>query len=165
VGRIRNARWCVAAATVGGCLIALAGCGGGEDDTTSTSADATTVAIPTVTQPAQPGPDGGSTSTNENAPGSNPADGARAGNGPPETRPAQRLSAFRDCLSRQGVSLQNLRGGGGLQAQRRNPEEFRAQAEKAFTCIPELPPQLRESAEALKRRFEERQRNSGNSNG
>jgi hypothetical protein len=33
---------------------------------------------------------------------------------------------------------------------------YKAEAEKAFTCIPKLPPQLRERAELLKRRFEQR---------
>ncbi len=42
-----------------------------------------------------------------------------------------------------------------MRARQHNPEEFRAQVEKAFACIPELPPQLRAAAERFKRRFEQ----------
>jgi hypothetical protein len=46
--------------------------------------------------------------------------------------------------------------GAGVQAQRQNPGQIRSQIEKAFVCIPELPPRLRATAERFKRRFEQR---------
>jgi hypothetical protein len=146
----------LAAAALGAGVFAYAGCGGG-DDNGSTSANATSAEIPTITQPAQPAPNGGSTPTTPKPPGPNSANGAGSGNAPPGARPILRqLGAFQDCLSRQGVSIQTLRGAGASQVQERNPEQFRAQVEKAFACISELPPRLRAQAEQLKRRFEQR---------
>ena len=141
--------------------VACTGCGGGGDDNGSTPANATTAEVTTVTQSPEPvPPDRDSTSSVPSVPKSpepNPGNGAGQGQAPPAAQSVlQRLSAFRDCLSRQGVSLQDLRGPRALRAQRQNPERFRAQAEKAFTCIPKLPPQLKEQAEQLKRRFEQR---------
>jgi len=165
VRRIRNPGvFVTAAVAIGAGVLVYAGCGGGGDDDASTSANATTGAIPTVTQPAQTAPNGGSTSTAPKAPESNRDNGAATGKGSPGGG-LQQLSAFRECLSRQGVSLQILTGAGAARAQRRDPEKFRDQVEKAFTCIPALPPQLRQRAEQLKRSFEARQGDSGNSNG
>jgi hypothetical protein len=155
VGRIHNAGVLAAVAAIAA-GVAYTGCGGGGGDDGSTSARATTDEIPTVTHPAESAPDGGSTSAAPNAPKSNPGNGAGQEGGSPQSQPVpQQLSSFRDCLSRQGVSLQELMGPAALQERRSDPEHFRAQVEKAFTCIPELPPQLQERAEQLKRRFEQ----------
>jgi hypothetical protein len=150
VGRFRQALvQVVAAAAVAACAAAIVGCGGGGDDSgSSTSASR----IPTVTAPgsgqASP-PANDSTSTTETTPGNPP--GPR--NLPQGAAAQQALTPFRDCLSQHGVSPQSLYGLQG--GQQRNPEELRAQIEKAFVCIPELPPQLRATAERFKRRFEQ----------
>jgi hypothetical protein len=80
----------------------------------------------------------------------------------------QALAPFRECLQQHGVSIPFLNGSGGQEQQRQfqeDPQQYRAQVQKAFACIPELPPRLREIAEQLKRRFGQRERNSGDSTG
>ena len=159
---IRNRTMFVTVAIAAGGVL-CAGCGGGGDDVGSTSAEVSTAATPTIaesTQPATPAPNGGAVPTTPKAPDSNPANGARSGNRPPGALSQQNLSDFRDCLRQRGVHLRGLRGGSQGQ---RNPERYQAQVEKAFTCIPKLPPQLRETAEQLQRRFEQRQRSTPDS--
>jgi hypothetical protein len=133
--------------------LVLAGCGGGGGDDSSTSASLPTV--PQITTPSQVDPDRGSTSTTPAAPGGGQSQGR--GVGPPGIQRVQEaLAPFRECLDQQGVSLSSLRGAGaGPQGQKNSPQN-RDQVEKAFTCIPKLPPQLRGRAEELKRRFEQR---------
>jgi hypothetical protein len=158
VGRIRQAPVrVVAAAAVAACVATTAGCGGGGDD--NSSGTTTAAQIPTVTTPGSgesSPPGNGSTSTTRTTPGNQPPE---PGNLPQGAQPAQQaLARFRDCLSQHGVSPQFLNPGGALRARQHNPEEFRAQVEKAFACIPELPPQLRATAERFKRRFEQSNR-------
>lgn len=151
VGRIRGTRaWLAVVAAVG--AIALAGCGGGGDESTSTSANVT---VPQVTIP------GGEPTTTTTPPtgGNNSGEPPAQGNQPPGTQQGlEALGPFRQCLSDHGVSLPFLRGmatgSQSQQSQLQNPTS-RAQIEKAFACIPELPPGLRESAERYQRRFEQ----------
>jgi hypothetical protein len=158
VGGIRNAGVFAAVAALAAGVVCM-GCGGGGGDDGSTSATATTHEVPTVTQQAESAQDGGSTSNTPSTPESDPGNGAGQGGGSSQSQPVpQQLGSFRDCLSRQGVSLQDLMGPAALRKQRSDPEGFRAQVEKAFTCIPQLPPQLQERAEQLKRRFEQSHR-------
>jgi hypothetical protein len=156
VGGIRNPRVCLTAAAAIG-AIAIAGCGGGGDDNTSTSANAT---VPQVTSPGQFNPGGARTPTAPEAPGNNSGGPAAQGNLPPGAQPVQQaLAPFRECLQQHDVTLPFLNRSGS-QAQRRefqqNPQQYRDQAQKAFACIPKLPPQLRATAERFKRRFEQR---------
>jgi hypothetical protein len=145
----------VAAAAIAACVVTIAGCGGGGDD--NASGTTTAAQIPTVTTPdsgqLRP-PANGSSSTTGTTPDNHPP---APGNLPQGGQPAQQaLAPFRDCLSQHGVSPELLtEPGGALRARQRNPEELRAQVEKAFACIPELPPQLRATAERFKRRFEQ----------
>ena len=158
VGRIRQAPVrVVAAAAIAVCVVTTAGCGGGGDDNASGTTTAAQIPTVTTTGSGESRPPGnGSSSTTRTTPGNEPP---APGNLPQGAQPAQQaLAQFRDCLSRHGVSPQFLNPGGALRARQRNPEEFRAQVEKAFACIPELPPQLRASAERFKRRFEQANR-------
>jgi hypothetical protein len=158
VGPIRHARaWAASAAAIGGCVIAVAGCGGGGDDATSTSANAT--AVPGITSPGQPS-GGSSSSTARSGPGAGTTPNA-APNAAPGARPFQQaLAPFRACLKQHGVDLPLLGGSGALQQEyQQDPQRFRDQVERGFACIPELPPQMRAYAERFKRRFE--QRNQG----
>jgi hypothetical protein len=155
VGAIRHGRACAAAAaalTV--CLVALAGCGGGGGEDSSTSASAPTV--PQVTTPSEVSPDQGSSTTTPAVPGAGRGQGGQ-GIGPPGIQGGpEALVPFRECLDQEGVSLQSLLGPRGRPPGGQNPAQYRDQVEKAFTCIPKLPPQLRGRAEELKRRFEQR---------
>jgi len=54
------------------------------------------------------------------------------------------------------VSLPFLRGSGAAPPLGQNSAGYRDQIEKAFTCIPELPPPYRQRAEQLRRRYEQR---------
>jgi hypothetical protein len=155
VRRIRGSRtYTAGAAALAACAIAVAGCGGG-DDSTTTSAGAT---VPQVTTPGQFNPNSGSTATTPKGPNSTTTAPPRPGNVQPGAQPVQQaLAPFRDCLSKHGVSLPLLDGAGtGLQqARQRDPRQYRVQIQKAFVCIPELPPMLRQRAEEFKRRFEQ----------
>jgi hypothetical protein len=136
------------------CAIALAGCGGGGDEGTSTSANAT---VPQVTTPGQSNPNRTRTSTTPKTPGNNPTTTPTPRNRPPGGQSVQQaLAPFRECVRRQGVSLPFLNGSAQAQQPNTNPEQYRAQVEKAFKCIPELPPRLKDAAEQFKRRFEQR---------
>jgi hypothetical protein len=156
VGAIRHGRACAAAAvalTV--CLVALTGCGGGGGEDSSTSASV--LSEPQITTPDLGKPDRGSITTTPTNPGAGQANPNGQGVGPAGIQRVQEaLAPFRDCLEQQGVSLQALRGSGGGPPGGQNSVQYRDQVEKAFTCIPKLPPQLRGRAEELKRRFEQR---------
>jgi hypothetical protein len=145
----------VAAGALAACAIAVVGCGGGGDDSSSASRTSTNIQIPAVTQPNA----GDVTpSTTPEANGSGTAPAAPGGqNGSPGAPSAQEaLVPFRQCLSDHGVSLPFLRAvGTGVEAQRQNSEQHRTQIEKAFVCIPELPPQIRSTAERFQRQFEQ----------
>jgi hypothetical protein len=114
------------------------------------------VSVPQVTIP------GGEATTTTTPPtgANNSGEPAPQGNQPPGTQQGlEALGPFRQCLSDHGVSLPFLRGIATGQQQlppqlRQNPVA-RTQIEKAFACIPELPPPLRESAERYERRFEQ----------
>jgi len=150
----RNAPAGAATAAIAACLALLAGCGGGGDEETSPSAGVP--AVPQVTSPAPVSPDRASTTT-RTAPGTGQAPTGGAGPPPHGQQGFQEAVApFRECLDQQGVSLAVLRPTGGGPPQGMSLAEYKQEAEKAFTCIPKLPPQLRESAELLKRRFEQR---------
>jgi hypothetical protein len=112
--------------------------------------------VPQVTTPGQYRPGGESTSTAPSTPGTTTAPSAP--NNPPGAQPVtQALAPFRDCLRQHGVDLPLLDNPGALrQRYQRDPEGFRAQVEKGFACIPELPPRMRAYAERFKRRFEQR---------
>ena len=93
--------------------------------------------------------------------GNNSGEPAPQGNQPPGTQQGlEAIAPFRQCLSDHGVSLPFLRGmargSQSPQAPLQDPTS-RAQIEKAFACIPELPPPLRESAERFQRRFEQQE--------
>ena len=148
----------IAAAAASVCLIA-AGCGGGGGDSTSTAAGS---AAPEVTSP-NVNSGGESTTTTRPRPHANSSNGPAAqGSLPPGAQPVQQaLAPFRQCLEEQGVSLPFLRGAAGGaqrpgQGNSLNSQQYRAQVEKAFTCIPKLPPRIRQTAERLKRRFAQR---------
>jgi hypothetical protein len=137
------------------CLIAVAGCGGGDDGDSETTA--TGVQLQTPTAPAAPttpdegrfGGEGGSTSTTPAAP-SEP---------PPGAQQAQRvLAPFRACLTRRGVDPAVFRPGAWRQ---QDSAEMRETVEAGIACIPELPPRLQEAAERLARRYEQRQGAAG----
>jgi hypothetical protein len=137
------------------CLAVLVGCGGGGDEDSSTSASVPTV--PQITTPSEVNPDRGSTTTTPAGPGAGQANPNGQGAGPPAIQGAQEaLAPFRACLGQQGISLPGLLRSGGGQTGEQNSARYRDQVEKAFTCIPKLPPQLRARAEELKRRFEQR---------
>jgi hypothetical protein len=151
MGRIRHGRAsAVGAVSLVICLLALAGCG---DDSSTSASDAT---VPQITTPSGVNSSRGSTTTPPATQGNPQANPNGHSNGSPGVQSLQEaLGPFRDCLTHHGVSLGLLNGVGGAQRQQ-NPEQYRGQVEKAFACIPELPPQLRERAEQLKRRFEQR---------
>ena len=150
----RHALAGVAAVAIAVCLVVFTGCGGGGDEDTSTSAGVPTV--PQVTSPAPEKPDRGSTTT-RTSPGTSPAAPEGTGQAPPGQGGFREvLAPFRECLDQQGVSLTSLRPTGGGPPPGESLAEYKDNAEKAFTCIPKLPPQLRERAELLKRRFEQR---------
>ena len=146
------------AAALATCVIVVTGCGGGGDDSTSTSANAT---VPQITSPGEFNPGGASTTTPDKPGGSSTAPGGPPGQSAPGLPPAQQaLAPFRECLEQHGVSLPFLNGSGGQEQQRefqQNPQQYRAQVQKAFACIPKLPQQLRATAERFKQRFEEQQ--------
>ena len=137
----------VAAATAA-CLIALAGCGGGDDgdsEVTATGAQLPTPTAPNVPEDERLRDGGESTSTTPSAP-SEPRPGVER---------AQRvLAPFRACVTRRGVDPATLRP--GAWRQQRDPAEMRKAIEAGIACIPELPPRLQEAAERLKRRYEQR---------
>jgi hypothetical protein len=136
-------------------VVWVSGCGGGGDGETTTAASVPTV--PQVTSPAPAGPDQGSTTTTRTAPGQgSPAPGGGQGALGSQSFEGA-LAPFRDCLAKKGVTLPLLRGSGAGPPPRQNSAQYRDQVEKAFTCIPELPPQFQERAEQLKRRFQQRQ--------
>jgi hypothetical protein len=150
----RHALAGVAAVAIVAWLALLAGCGGGGDEDTSTSAGVPTV--PQVTSPAPASPDRGA-STTRTVPGTGQAAPSGSGQVPPGQQGFREvLAPFRECLDQRGVSLAALRPAGGGPPPGVSLAEYKDQAEKAFTCIPRLPPQLRERAELLKRRFEQR---------
>jgi hypothetical protein len=141
VGRIRHGRASAAAvAAIVASLIALAGCGGGEDDNATTSASAP---APQVTTPGTFNPGTRSTPTTRHAPET-------------ATTVIQALAPFRDCLSRHGVDPEQFRAGLQWQGQQRDPAQVQKQIQAGIACIPELPPRLRQAAERLKRRYEPR---------
>ena len=147
----RHALAGVAAAAIAACTL-VAGCGGGGDEDTSTAASVPTV--PQVTSPAPAKPDREPTTT-RTSPGAEPA-APGPGQLPQGVRGFQEaLGPFRECLDRKGVTLPFVRGSGAGPPDL-NSAQYREQVEKAFTCIPELPPRFRERAELLKRRFEQR---------
>lgn len=156
VGAIRHRRARAAAgAALIVCLAALTGCGGGGGEDSSTSARVLTE--PQITTPDLGNPDRSSTTTAPADPGGGQANPNGQGAGPPGIQRVQEaLAPFRECLDQQGVSLQSLRGAGGGPPIGQNPAQYRDQVERAFTCIPKLPPELRGRAEELKRRFEQR---------
>ncbi|HEY6771821.1 MAG TPA: hypothetical protein VI035_05150 [Solirubrobacterales bacterium] len=153
MGRVRHALPSLAAAgVVGACLIALAGCGGGGDDSP-------TAASATVRQITTPGQFNPGTRSTPNAPPSDdgtPTGPATPGGGSGGAQPVlQELVPFRACLSRHGVDPEQFRAGFRWR-QQRDPAEIRRQIQAGVACIPELPPRLREAAERLKRRYEQR---------
>jgi hypothetical protein len=126
--------------------------------------------VPQVTSPDQFNPEGGSTTTAPEAAGNSSGGPPGQGNLPPRAQPVQQaLAPFRECLQQHGVSLPFLNGSGGQEQQRQfqeDPQQYRAQVQKAFACIPKLPQQLRATAERYKQRFEEQQApGSGGANG
>jgi hypothetical protein len=139
------------AAAIGSCVVAVAGCGG--DNETSTSA---ATAVPGVTSPGQVNPGRDSNSTTQTAPGATTPSAPgitpfEAGTG------EQALAPFRECLKQHDVDLSLLDDPAALrQRYQQDPGGFRAQIERGFACIPELPPPLRVYAERFKRRFEQR---------
>jgi hypothetical protein len=64
------------------------------------------------------------------------------------------MAPFRDCLSRYGVSPSELRSPPG---ERQAPDSADGQEwiQAAIACIPQLPPQLRQQAERLKKRYQQ----------
>jgi hypothetical protein len=140
-------------AAIAACLIAVVGCGGGDDD--GSEPTATGVQLQTPTAPNVPddegrfGGEGGSTSTAPAAP-SEP---------PPGAQQAQRvLAPFRACLTRRGVDPAVFQPGAWRE---QDPAEMRETVEAGIACIPELPPRLQEAAERFKRRYEQRQGAAG----
>jgi hypothetical protein len=142
----------LAATAIAVLAIAVSGCGGGDDSTTTAtraSADA-----PTVTAPRIPQGSGDGTRTSPITP-SNATVGAGA------QRFQQRLAPFQDCLRSHGVDptqfqqsfRQNFQSG---QVQRADPAQMRKQIQAGIACIPELPPRIRQWAERLKARYEQR---------
>lgn len=137
------------------CLIVFAGCGGGGDDNATTSASAP---VPQVTTPGAFNPGTRSTPTTRQAPGTTTTTPAGPGNGPPGAAPVlQALAPFRDCLNRHGVDPNQFRPGFQAQGQQqRDPSQIQKRIQAGIACIPELPPQMRQAAERLKRRYEQR---------
>jgi hypothetical protein len=144
-----------AAASIAACLIVFAGCGGTGDDDATTSASAT---VPQITTPGAFNPGTRSTPTTRQAPGTTTTTPAAPGSGPPGAAPTlQALAPFRDCLSRRGVDPDQFRPGFQRQGQRQqDPAQIQRQIQAGIACIPELPPQMRQAAERLKRRYEQR---------
>jgi hypothetical protein len=64
------------------------------------------------------------------------------------------MAPDRDCLSRYGVSPSELRSPPG---ERQAPDSADGQEwiQAAIACIPQLPPQLRQQAERLKKRYQQ----------
>jgi hypothetical protein len=155
----RHAPTGIAALAAAACL-AAAGCGGGGDDSTTTTTQAATV-VPTVTAPAQ------TPSTTAAGAGQGAGAGSSAQPPAPGNQPGQRpgallgsLGPFQDCLTRHGVNpvqfretlRQQYQGG---QAGASGGAESRRRIEAGIACIPELPPQFRQQAERLARRYQQ----------
>jgi hypothetical protein len=143
-------------AVIAACTIAMAGCGGGDSDGTTTGAQAVAVP-PTVTAPAAPNgqrfrttPEGGSATTPS---GTTPS-------GPGAQRVQRALAPFRDCLNGHGVDpaqfeqryQQRFQSG---QAQRPDPSEVRKLIQASIACIPALPQRLQPAAERMAQRFQQ----------
>ena len=145
-------------AVVGGCVLAVSGCGGGADGG-SPSQTAIREQASSLTQPetsGKPKPDQPSGES-----GGSATQAPHAG----VERLQRVLGPFRECLSRHGVEPEPFLSGAAARqrwqqllqqrAQRSRPE-FRADIQARIACIPELPPRLRAAAEQLKRRYEQR---------
>src|SRR5262249_29165886 len=141
--------------------------GGGGDDMPSTSAAATG---PSITSP---NPDSSTRSAttrpqrSRTTPGNQPAPQSLPQGGSPLQAA---LGPFRDCLRNNGVDPAELGQGGfqqgrppGQQRRRPDPSEVRRRIHAGFACIPQLPPRLRQTAERLKQRYEQRQQGGGGS--
>jgi hypothetical protein len=123
------------------------GCGGGGSDSSTvvgTGAQAHTVTAPNFTDKFKRAGGSGSTATAPAAPGA----GAQ--------QVAQALAPFRDCLRQHGVEPMPF-GSSARQSRHPDPAEARKQIQARIACIPELPPKLRQAAEQLKKRYEQRQ--------
>jgi hypothetical protein len=162
VGRLTNPRaWLKAAAAIGACSIAVAGCGGSGDDSSSQAPAAAQIQTPTAPNVATPGQSrpGDRTSTTNTTPTPSGTD-ATHGTDLPSVRKV--LAPFRACLSSHGVDpVQFGRQFRGGPQQQQDPAQARKAIQAGIACIPELPPRLRQAAERLKRRYERRQGQPG----
>jgi hypothetical protein len=163
VGRIRDARArFAAAAAIGACLLAFAGCGGdGDDGSSPTQAG---VQLQTPTAPTAPDSQGNRSppdaDTDRGSTATTPFQGQPGNANPPGVERIRRaLGPFRSCVSGHGVDLEGLQP--GSQDQPPDPAARQKRIQAMIACIPELPPRLRERAEVLKERYQQRQGGSG----
>jgi hypothetical protein len=161
VGLIRDARArFAAAAAIGACVLAVAGCGGDGND--SSSPTQTGVQLQAPTTPTAPDSQGNppGTDTDRGSTATTPFQGQPGNANPPGVARIRRaLGPFRDCVSRHGVDLDGFRS--GAREQFPDPDARQKRIQAMIDCIPELPPRLRAAAERVKQRYEQRQGGSG----
>jgi hypothetical protein len=139
----------------------IAGCGGGGDDNSPSTATAVQLQAPTT--PEAPGANG-STPNTETRPPTTSTSPTPDSNGatPDGVESFQRsLVPFRNCLQRHGVDpgqfQQSFRQGAqARRSQPLDPAQVRKQIQAGIACIPALPPALQAGAKRLARRYEQR---------